>query len=248
MKYNLSNLNFHMFIKFFDYKISENLPTIDLNKKITVNTINAHAFICAESDNRFKKSLLKSDIVTPDGVGVTLALFFIKKLKINKVAGWDIHKFYLNQAEAKKLKVFYMGAGDSTLIKIKEKIGMKFPNVEVDTYSPPFKPVLSKKDNEKIIKKINDFAPHILFVGMTAPKQEKWVYENIDFISCNVACSIGAVFDFFAETQKRASKIWIKLHLEWLERFLRNPKKMYDRVFISIPKFLFFLIKNRKII
>ena len=235
-----------MFIKFFDYKISENLPNVDLNKRKIVNTINAHAFICAESDDRFKKSLLRSDIITPDGVGVTLALSFLKRVKINKVAGWDIHKFYLNQAEEKKLKVFYMGASDSTLNKIKEKIIIKFPNVQVDTYSPPFKPSFSKKDNEIIIKKINDFAPHILFVGVTAPKQEKWVYENIDFISCNIACSIGAVFDFFAETQKRASKIWIELNLEWLERFLRNPKKMYNRVFISIPKFLFFVIKNRK--
>ena len=101
MKYNLSNLNFHMFIKFFDYKISENLPNVDLNKRKIVNTINAHAFICAESDDRFKKSLLRSDIITPDGVGVTLALSFLKRVKINKVAGWDIHKFYLNQAEEK---------------------------------------------------------------------------------------------------------------------------------------------------
>ena len=83
---------------------------------------------------------------------------------------------------------------------------------------------------------------------MTAPKQEKWVYENIDLISCNVACSIGAVFDFFAETQKRSSNIWIKLNLEWLERFLKNPKKMYRRVFISMPKFITYVFLNRKII
>ncbi len=237
-----------MNIKFFNYQISEFLPPLDLNDKIVVNTINAHSFITALNDKIFYKALKKSDILTPDGAGITLALKLFKKIAINKVAGWDIHEYYLKNAQKDQLKVFYMGANNNTLYKIKKKISIRFPNVEIETYSPPFKPVFSKNDNEIIIRKINDFDPHILFVGMTAPKQEKWVYENIDLISCNVACSIGAVFDFFAETQKRSSNIWIKLNLEWLERFLKNPKKMYSRVFISMPKFITYVFLNRKII
>lgn len=237
-----------MNIKFFNYKISEFLQPIDLNRKIVINTINAHSFIIALNDKIFYQALKKSDILTPDGAGIILALKLFKNTSINKVAGWDIHEFYLKNAQKNKLKVFYMGASKSTLLKIKKKISIKFPNVEVETYSPPYKTVFSKNDNQIMIKKINDFNPHILFVGMTAPKQEKWVYENIDLISFNVACSIGAVFDFFAETKKRSSNIWIRLNLEWLERFLKNPKELCGRVFISMPKFIIYVFLNRKII
>jgi len=235
-----------MNIKFFNYQITESLPAIDFNKKIVVNTMNAHSFSCALKDKKFRAALEQSDFLTPDGVGVTLALKLLKNLNVKKFAGWDTHGFYLNQANEMSLKVFYMGASEKTLSKIEKKINLKFPNIKIETYSPPYKDVLSSDDNEIIIEKINKFQPHILFVGMTSVKQEKWVFENINQISCNVSCSIGAVFDFFAENPKRAGKIWIYLHLEWLERFLKSPKRMFGRIFISTPKFLFFLITNRK--
>jgi len=235
-----------MNIKFFNYKITEFLPPPDLNSKVVVNTISAHSFVCAQDDKIFRTTLEKSDFLIPDGVGVTLALKFFKNLNVKKFSGWDVHSFYLNEANEKSLKVFYMGASKKTLSKIEEKISLKFPNIKVETYSPPFKDILSKDDNKIIIQKINSFKPNILFVGMTAPKQEKWVFENINYISCNVVCSIGAVFEFFAETQKRAGKIWIYFHLEWLERFFNNPKKMYSRIFISIPRYMLYVFLKRK--
>ena len=111
-----------MNIKFFNYKIAESLPVIDFNKKIVVNTINAHSFSCALKDKTFKAALEQSDFLTPDGVGVTLALKLFKNLKVKKFAGWDTHSFYLNQANEMSLKVFYMGASEKTLSKIKKKL------------------------------------------------------------------------------------------------------------------------------
>ena len=110
-----------MNIKFFNYQISEFLPPLDLNDKIVVNTINAHSFITALNDKIFNRALKKSDILTPDGAGITLALKFFKKIAINKVAGWDIHEYYLKNAQENQLKVFYMGAKIIHYIKLRKK-------------------------------------------------------------------------------------------------------------------------------
>ena len=80
---------------------------------------------------------------------------------------------------------------------------------------------------------------------MTAPKQEKWVYENQNQINANVITSIGAVFDFYAGTVKRSGAIWIKLGLEWLPRLLRDPKRLWKRNFISTPLFLWDVLKAK---
>ena len=106
-------------------------------------------------------------------------------------------------------------------------------------YSPPFKDKFSKRDNDKILNEINNQRIDVLFVGMTAPKQEKWVFENKKFLNVNTICSIGAVFDFYSGRIKRSSNLWIALGLEWLPRLLKEPRRLFARNFISSPKFIF---------
>jgi N-acetylglucosaminyldiphosphoundecaprenol N-acetyl-beta-D-mannosaminyltransferase len=89
---------------------------------------------------------------------------------------------------------------------------------------------------------VNEFKPEILFVGMTAPKQEKWVYLNKDNIDANTIVSIGAVFDFYSGNIKRSSDFWISIGLEWLPRFLKEPKRLAKRNLVSTPKFLLEII------
>ena len=94
---------------------------------------------------------------------------------------------------------------------IAEQIAKEYPNIKVICYSPPYKPLFSEEDNNLIISQINEAKPNLLWIGMTAPKQEKWVYENWDKldIDCHVG-TIGAVFDFYAGTIKRAPIWWQK--------------------------------------
>lgn len=73
------------------------------------------------------------------------------------------------------------------------------------------------------------FHPKFLFIGMTAPKQEKWAYANKEFLEAPIICSIGAVFDFYAGTVKRPGKAWINWGLEWLVRFAKEPRRMWVR-------------------
>ena len=140
----------------------------------------------------------------------------------------------------------FMGSSESVLAKIRQRAADSFPNVEVITYSPPYKPEFSKEDNEAIIKAINEANPDLLWIGMTAPKQEKWAYEHWDELNihCHVG-TIGAVFDFFAGTAKRAPLWWQRHSLEWLYRLIKEPKRMWRRYLIGNALFLWNMIKEK---
>jgi len=149
-----------------------------------------------------------------------------------------MHGHLLKEAEREDLSVFYMGASNETLAKIQARNRREFPNVKCQTYSPPYKPEFSQEDTQKMRDEINAFKPDILFVGMTAPKQEKWVHQNREHLEASVICSIGAVFDFYAGTVKRPGPMWQKMGLEWLPRLLNEPKRLWERNFISTPRFV----------
>ena len=146
----------------------------------------------------------------------------------------------------RKRRVMFMGSSESVLAKIRQRAADSFPNVEVITYSPPYKPEFSKEDNEAIIKAINEANPDLLWIGMTAPKQEKWAYEHWDELNihCHVG-TIGAVFDFFAGTAKRAPLWWQRHSLEWLYRLIKEPKRMWRRYLIGNALFLWNMIKEK---
>ena len=207
-----------------------------------INTINPHSYVTAKNDPIFEASLRDSDILIPDGSGIVLAAKQIHKININKIAGTDLHLHLLSLLNAQGKKCFYMGASQETLDKIKEKLSIEYPNITAEFYSPPFKSEFTEEDNEKMLNAINAFKPDVLFIGMTAPKQEKWLHEHKDQLHFKIACSIGAVFDFYAGTVQRPSQFWIDLHLEWLPRLLKEPKRLWRRNFVSTPLFLIDLI------
>ena len=232
----MSEMNLLEITKNKIYSLS--LSNIDISKKYIINTINPHSYILAKNDSIFSKALLTSNILLPDGSGIILATRILNNRKIKKIAGSDIHQYLLEQANAVKQKVFYLGASENTLQLICQKIQNEFPDIEVAVYSPPFKSEFSDEDTDKMIATINSFQPDILFVGMTAPKQEKWVYKNQNILNARIIASIGAVFDFYSGTVQRSGPIWIKLGLEWMPRLVKEPKRLWRRNFISTPLFL----------
>ena len=211
---------------------------IDSKRKIIVNCINSHAHITAKNDLLFAKALKESDIILPDGSGIVLAARVLKNKKIKKLAGQDFHLHILSSLNECKGSVFYMGSSEETLKLIQQNIKKDFPYIRFGKYSPPYKSSFSDEDNELIIKAINLFDPDVLFVGLTAPKQEKWLYQNKEKLNFSIGSSIGAAFNFYAGDIERPSNFWIKLHLEWFKRFLKEPKRLFKRNFISSPLFL----------
>ncbi len=224
------------------YRITRLIPSFNTQSQMVINTINPHSYATAKKDKIFKEALKQSDVLLPDGIGIVLAIRFLSGIKTSPITGSDIHQKLLEHAHVNKLKVFYLGASSQTLALIINKVEKQFPEIEIDTYSPPFKVQFSESDNLKMVRKVNSFQPDILFVGMTAPKQEKWVYQNKASLNPNIICSIGAVFDFYAGTIKRPRRFWQQIGLEWFVRLVNEPRRLFKRTLISAPVFLFDVI------
>lgn len=221
------------------YKIfKSSLNNIDLNRNKIINTINPHSYCASKQDKVFEIALNASDILLPDGIGIVWAEKFINRNKIKKIAGFDLFMFLMSKLENEKGSVFFLGSNTKTLNLIKTKSAIEFPNVKVNFYSPPYKSEFSSNESIKMYNAVNLVKPDVLFVGMTAPKQEKWVYRFKDKLEVKNICCIGAVFDFYAGNIKRSSDFWINLGFEWLPRLVREPKRLFYRNFISTPKFI----------
>ncbi|RZK21675.1 MAG: glycosyltransferase [Pedobacter sp.] len=219
------------------------LNELSLESKTVINTINQYSYCVANEDTEFRDALVGSDILLPDGEGVVLAERILTGRKISKISGADLHEHILNSLNKKNGRCFYLGANDETLKKIKARIKQEFPSIVVGYYSPPFKSVFSEEDNIKMITAINDFGTDALFIGLTAPKQEKWSWQFKSQIDAKLICAIGAVFDFYSETVKRPSDFFIRYKLEWLGRLMSNPKKMWRRYIYYGPIYAYHIIR-----
>lgn len=217
-------------------------------EKLLINTINAHSYNTALKDSLFAEALQKGDILIPDGASIIMACKWLKAKSQPKerIAGWDLFEFEMNLLNQKGGKCFFMGSSEKVLSLIKEKAKNVYPNIVVETYSPPYKPEFNEEDNKKIIDAINQANPDLLWIGMTAPKQEKWTYKHWNELNihCHVG-TIGAVFDFFAGTVERAPIWWQEHSLEWLYRLIKEPKRMWRRYIIGNTLFLWNIIKEK---
>lgn len=215
--------------------------------KLLINTINAHSYNTAQKDPLFAEALQKGDALIPDGVSIVKACRWIhaKSQPTERVAGWDLFEYEMNKLNQKGGKCFFMGSSPKVLNLIVQRAKVEYPNIVVETYSPPYKPSFSEEENRAIIDAINAANPDLLWIGMTAPKQEKWVYSHWNelHIHCHTG-TIGAVFDFFAGTAKRAPLAWQKAGLEWLYRLLIEPRRMWRRYVIGNFLFLWNIMKE----
>lgn len=225
--------------------------------KLLINTVNAHSFNTAKKDQLFADALTNGDVLIPDGVSIVKACKWIKAKSQPKerIAGWDLFSFEMEklERESEELRtkseeskiVMFMGSSQKVLDLIVKRAAEVYPLLKVVTYSPPYKPEFSDEDNKAIIDAINAANPDLLWIGMTAPKQEKWTYSHWNELNihCHVG-TIGAVFDFFAGTVERAPIWWQEHGLEWLYRLIKEPKRMWRRYIIGNSLFLWNMTKE----
>ncbi len=216
--------------------------------KVLINTINAHSYNVARNDELFADALTKGDYLIPDGMSVVKACKWLhaKSQPKERIAGADLFEFEMNKLNSKGGTAMFMGSSDKTLAKIVQQAAMVYPNLKVVTYSPPYKPEFNDEDNKDIINAINTANPDLLWIGMTAPKQEKWTYSHWNdlHIHCHVG-TIGAVFDFFAGNTKRAPQWWQEHGLEWLYRLIKEPRRMWRRYIIGNTVFLWHMLDEK---
>ena len=234
---------------------SEDILNVVPEGKALINTINAHSFNVAQKDELFAEALKNGDYLIPDGASIVKACKWLKAKSQPKerIAGWDLFSFEMQRLEERSkkedgrgLRVMFMGSSEKVLALIRERAAVDYPHLEVVTYSPPYKPEFSDEDNAVIIQAINEANPDLLWIGMTAPKQEKWTYAHWNELNihCHVG-TIGAVFDFYAGTAQRAPQWWQEHSLEWLYRLVKEPKRMWRRYVLGNPLFLWNIMKEK---
>ncbi|NQU86803.1 MAG: WecB/TagA/CpsF family glycosyltransferase [Mariniphaga sp.] len=220
------------------------LKEIKTNKTL-INTINAYCFNLAKKDPLYLEALINSDVLLPDGVSITWAMKWLTGQKLRKIAGMDLFYYEMERLQRNGGKCFFLGSTETILNKIKERASIDYPNIKVDFYSPPFKSEFTAEDTTAMLESINAFQPDVLMIGMTAPKQEKWAYQHFNQLQAGHICCVGAVFDFYAGTIKRAPKWMIYCGLEWLHRLLKEPKRLWKRYLIGNNQFIWHIIKEK---
>ena len=205
----------------FSSRLDVIAPEID---KLLINTFSPNSYGLALSDKKFETALKNTDVLVLDGIGIALGSLLLNGKNIKKISGQDCFDHYMAVANKKNWKVYFLGSSEQTLKKITDRVKKEYPNVITGTYSPPFKPEFSEEDNNHMVNAINAFKPDVLFVGLTAPKQEKWAYQHRNRVNARIISTIGNVFDWYAGNSKRPAKIWIDLRLEWLVRIFLRPE------------------------
>lgn len=208
---------------------------------------NPHSLVVASNDSVFCTSLKKADLLIPDGAGIVLAARMLGLPIKERVAGSEFFKgLSASLDKAAGARYFFLGSSHHVLNLITQKLNKEFPKITVcGTFSPPFKPDFSNEENAAMVAAVNAARPDVLWVGMTAPKQEKWIYANRNKLEVPFIGAIGAVFDFYAGTRQRSSGFWQRVGLEWLPRFLREPRRLWERNMKSTPIFLWWIVLEK---
>ena len=146
-------------------------------------------------------------------------------------------------SEACGYRHYFYGSTPETLKLLKEKVEEKYHLAIVGLESPPFRK-LTEEEDRKVVERINAARADFVWVGLGAPKQEKWMYEHKGRIN-GLMIGVGAGFDYFAGNIKRAPMWMQKCSLEWLYRLMQDPKRLFKRYLVTNTKFLWLTAKGK---
>jgi len=194
-----------------------------------VTLTNPHSVMLCLRDPQMRRATTGADVTLPDGIGIILAAHLLGYPHNGRVTGPTLMLRLCDCGRTKNYRHFFYGGAEGVAEKLSEKLSSMYPGLEVaGTYSPPFK-LLSAEEDCMIITKINSTYPDVVWVGLGAPEQEKWMADHLGKIEATAMIGVGAAFDFHAGNVKWAPA-WIRrLALEWAYRLLQEPKRMWRR-------------------
>ena len=225
------------------FDLSETLDKFEIairhDGKIRVCVTPVNCMLWARENAKLRKIYKTADITTADGVPLVWASKALGNSIRGRVTGLDLLPEFARIAAKKGYTFYFLGAAEGVAKQLKTKLQNKFKGLEVvGTYSPPYKDQFSSEDNKEMIHRINAANPDVLWVSLSAPKQDYWIYENFDKLNINIAIGVGAAFDVVAGNIPRAPKWMQNAGLEWFYRLLKEPKRLFRRYLIEAPRFV----------
>lgn len=211
-----------------------------------VVTPNVQHFYMYEHDKNFRSALDNSFMSLLDGMPlVWLARDENPDHDVEKISGSDIFEDLLDLAHEKDLRVMIVGGQPRAAEIVAEKYTEKHDKEIILAYCPPFGFNKDENKNNNVIKKINEFKPHLLLIGLGSPKQELWLHKHREELCVNVAIGIGASIDFTAGFVERAPLWMQKAGLEWFYRLIVEPRRLFKRYFVTNIHFLKSVTKHK---
>ncbi|MBS7527007.1 WecB/TagA/CpsF family glycosyltransferase [Fusibacter paucivorans] len=196
-------------------------------------TPNSELVMMAQDDDAFRQILNEGDLTVPDGIGIILASRIHHLELTERIPGIDLMAKMLAYANRSNKSIFLFGAKPGVAEKAAQKIAEQYGNIKIVGVQDGY---YDERDELRILDKINEVKPDILFVALGAPKQEKWIYKYRKLLNVKVAMGVGGSIDVWAGTAKRAPRIFQKMGLEWFYRLIKEPTRI-GRMMI-LPKFL----------
>jgi len=226
--------------------LTETIDRMDLaiqrGEHIHHAVVNAAKLVRMQKDKELFESVVSADIINADGIAVVWASKILGTPLPERVTGIDLMQELVKLAYKRGYKIFFFGATEEVVRKVVEKYSMEYSPDIIAGYRNGY---YSEEEEPLIAEQIAKSGANILFVGISSPKKEKFLYKYRNTLkSVNLIMGVGGSFDVVAGKVKRAPKWMQKIGLEWFYRFLQEPRRMWRRAFIDNTKFLWLLIKE----
>ena len=206
---------------------------------------NVHTTVTSYEDKSYRLVQNGGMLAIPDGGPLSSIGRRRGAKKMDRTTGPSYMDEVLRRSVALGWKHYFYGSTQDTLDKLRTEINKKYPGLQiVGMYSPPFRAMKEEEDQE-IVEDINAVAPDFLWVGLGAPKQEKWMAKHQGKVK-GLMVGVGAAFDYFAGNIKRAPGWMQKANLEWLYRLIQDPKRLFKRYFVTNSKFIWHAVIRGK--
>ena len=182
----------------------------------------------------------------PDGNGITTLLKIKYSQNAERITGNDLFPMLLDIANQQLYKVALIGSSDIVLSKVKDLISKKYQKIAENLLciSPPLNFEKDPKLNSKIVNEVTEFKPDIVFAALGCPRQELWLWENMNQFKSKINVGVGAVFDFYSGVKKRSPVLFQKMYMEWFWRLLNEPGRLFKRyIILDMPFFIKVSIK-----
>lgn len=198
-----------------------------------------HGVMEAQKDAGFRRILNNSFLTTPDGMPTVWVGRWYGKSQMARVYGPDLMLEVCAASVSRRYKHFLYGGGPGTAESLKASLEAKVPGVNVvGTYTPPFRP-LDREEQQKVVQTIAKLKPDIIWVGLSTPKQERFMADFLPRLDTTLMIGVGAAFDIHTGNLQDAPQ-WVKsLGLQWMHRLIQEPRRLWKRYLINNPLFLY---------
>jgi N-acetylglucosaminyldiphosphoundecaprenol N-acetyl-beta-D-mannosaminyltransferase len=212
--------------------------------KKTILYTNAHCLNVASQDVKYRELLNQADLVYADGVSVVWSSRLLGGCSIEKITGADWIDDYCSLAQGRELRTFILAGKSGIAQKAAKNLMVHYPKLHIVGVCDGFFEE-GGADEAALIAEINRAHPHVVFVGMGVPRQEKWLAAQRTRIEAPVCWAIGALFDYVAGIEPRVPRWLDSIGMEWFWRLLVDPKGKWRRYIIGNPLFVYRVLHQK---